>query len=108
MQDISNLISSSWLKRHGIEQEVSATMIVQRANAVLADLIIDSPLKADVYVIAYKNEELIIACRHAAATHAMQEFLPRLKQAIQQAFPSKSFLALRTRLSGQEWYNADV
>ncbi|HCC83773.1 TPA: hypothetical protein DEP96_02905 [Candidatus Uhrbacteria bacterium] len=105
MQDIGNLLATSFLKRHGIEQSVTATMIVQRANAILAELIVNSPLKNDVYVISYKNDELVVACRHAAASHAVQGLLPQLRQAIQQDFPNKSFLALRTRLSGQEWYN---
>jgi hypothetical protein len=105
MQGIGSLLATSFLKRHGIEQSVTATMIVQRANAILAGLIVDSPLKNDVYIISYKNDELVVACRHAAASHGVQQLLPQLRAAIQQDFPNKSFLAMRTRLSGQEWYN---
>lgn len=82
-------------------------MIVQRANQILHDLIAATPLVEDVRVIVYKNDELVVACRHAAASYDAQQLLPTLGRELERSFPDKSFRRIITRVSGQEWYNGD-
>lgn len=106
MQGLGNLLTSA-LNRHGIQKQVTATMIVQRANQILLDIVAGTPLVEDVRVIVYKNDELIVACRHAAASYDAQQILPTLGKELERSFPDKSFRRIVARVSGQEWYTRD-
>lgn len=106
MQGLGNLLTSA-LNRHGIQKQVTATMIVQRANQILHELVVGTPLVEDVRVIVYKNDELIVACRHAAASYDAQQLLPALGKELERSFPDKTFRRIMTRVSGQEWYNQE-
>lgn len=106
MQGLDNLLTAA-LNRHGIQKQVTATLIVQRANTLLSALVQGTPLAADVYVISYKNDELVVACRHAAASFDAQALLVQLRADLECSFPKKTFSRIITRLSGAEWYTKD-
>jgi hypothetical protein len=105
MQGLGNLLDSA-LRRHGITKQVTATMIVLRANELLQS-ICAGPLMNDVKVVSYKNNELYVACRHSAASFDVQPLLPRLRYTLEQSFPDKTFAKIYTRISTAEWYNND-
>lgn len=103
MQGIGNLLSGA-LKRHGIDRQVTATVIVARANEILAALVAGTPLAGDVTVVVYKDNELVIACPHAPASHDVQGFVPQLQAELETAFPDKSFRRVVTRIAPAAWY----
>lgn len=107
MQGIGNLLTGA-MKRHGIYAQVTATVIVAKANDVLAMLIDGTPLRDDVTVVAYKEQELIIACLHAAASHDLQGFLPALQAELERQFPDKTFRRVVTRIVPAAWYNGGI
>lgn len=107
MQGIGNLLTSA-LKRHGIDRQVTATVIVAKANEILAVLTEGTPLHDDVSVVAYKEQELIIACPHAPASHDVQGFLPALQAELERQFPDKTFRRMVTRIVPAAWYNGGI
>lgn len=107
MQGIGNLLSGA-LKRHGIDRQVTATVIVARANEVLAGLVAGTPMQGDVQVVVYKDQELVIACPHAAASHDVQGFVPMLQAELEQLFPDKTFRKVVTRIVPAAWYNGGI
>lgn len=103
MHGIGNLLSGA-MKRHGIDRQVTATVIVARANEILNTLVTGTPLYGDVTVVVYKDNELVIACPHAPASHDVQGFVPQLKSELEVAFPDKSFSRVVTRIVPSSWY----
>lgn len=107
MQGLENLLTGA-LKRHGIAIQVTATVIVARANEVLAVLLMGTPMQGDVTVVAYKEQELIIACPHAAASYDVNGFLPALQAELERQFPDKTFSRIVTRIVPAAWYNGGI
>ncbi|MBI1908022.1 DUF721 domain-containing protein [Candidatus Uhrbacteria bacterium] len=103
MHGLGNLLNSA-LNRHGIQKQVTATMVVQRANHILSSLVAGTPLADDARVVVYKNDELVVSCRHAAASYDVQPLLPALRGELERTFPDKTFSRIITRVSGEEWY----
>lgn len=81
-------------------------MIVQKANEILSSLA-QPPLVFDICATVFAENELIIACRHPAASYDMQALLPSLKDHLERAFPDRTFAKIRTRISPAEWYNRE-
>lgn len=106
MQGLGNLLGGM-LERHGITKQVTSTMIVQRANAILAD-IARPPLVFDICATVYQHGELIVACKHTAASYDLQALLPDLRDQLARTFPNIALSAIRTRISPAEWYNRDA
>lgn len=106
MHGLNHLLNSA-LKRHGIAKQVTATIIVQRANDLLASMA-RHPLAGDVRAVTFNNNVLVIACKHSAASYDVQALLPQLKLLLEQHFPDKTFSRVVTRISPAEWYNRDA
>ena len=103
MYEIGNLLGNA-MKRHGIDRQVTATVIVARANEILNVLVTGTPLFGDVTVVVYKDSELVIACPHAPASHDVQGFIPPLLAELEVAFPDKAFRKVVTRIVPASWY----
>jgi hypothetical protein len=72
---ISNLLQSA-LGRHGITKQVTAAMVVQRAEEVLAEMIAGTPLVGDVRVASYRNNEMLLGCANAPASYDVEAMIP--------------------------------
>lgn len=103
MYEIGNLLGNA-MKRHGIDRQVTATVIVARANEILSVLVMGTPMQNDVTVVVYKDNELVIACAHAPASHDVQGFVPQLRAELEVAFPDKAFRNIVTRIVPSAWY----
>lgn len=106
MHGLNNLLGGM-LHRHGITKQVTSTMIVQRANEILSQMA-QPPLIYDIVATVFTQGELVIACKHSAASYDFQALIPGLRDALERSFPSKTFAAIRTRISPAEWYNKDA
>lgn len=102
MQGIDNLLGGM-LQRHGIVKQVTATMVVQRANAILSELA-QPPLVMDIVATVYHDGELVVACKHTAASYDFQPILPALRENLERSFPNMTFGKIHTRISPAEWY----
>ncbi|MEK9155086.1 MAG: hypothetical protein AAB839_00385 [Patescibacteria group bacterium] len=72
---ISNLLQGA-LGRHGITKQVTAAMVVQRAEEVLAEMLEGTPLADDVRVTSYHNNEMLLGCANAPASFDMEAMVP--------------------------------
>lgn len=84
-------IISDAISRHGIAWQINAAMTVKKANEIL-DAIIDPKLRPDVRAISFTNNELIIFCRHSAASNLINDFKIDLQQMLEESIPSISVL----------------
>lgn len=95
---IGNLLGGV-LKRHGIEKQVTAAMIVDFAREQLNERLAKN-LQPDIQITSYQHGELIIDCRHPAAVREAQNLVPDLQAKLQRQFPtitvSKIFCRLRS------------
>lgn len=106
MQTLAHLLQGA-LHRHGIKKQVTATVVVAKANIILESLAV-GPLAEDVRAVVYKNDELILACKHAAASFDISHILPSLKAELEIAFPNHTFAHIVVRIAPHEWYNGEV
>ncbi len=106
MQTLAHLLQGA-LHRHGIKKQVTATVVVAKANEILMVLAV-GPLAEDVRAVVYKNDELVLACKHAAASFDTAHLLPSLKAELEGVFPSHTFAHIVVRIAPHEWYDGGV
>lgn len=75
------------MARHGIRRQVTAALLVQRANELILDAL-DKHVHSDVRVVSFYNNTLHIACKHSAAVRAAQIIADPLKSELEIHFPS--------------------
>lgn len=95
-------ILSSALKRHGINRQVTAAMIVVKANELI-DSQLDDHLKRDVKVISFAKNVILVACRHPAAVYEAQGFGEVIKKNIEEEFPSITIEKVFFHINQEPW-----
>lgn len=98
---VGDLMTSA-ISRHNIGRQIISAMIVEKGNEILRNML-DMHMKADVKVLSYKQGQLIIACRHPAAVHAMQEYCTRLKERVEEALPTANIASVVCRTHPEVW-----
>ena len=79
---------SEFLGRHGINDQMTASLIVTAARKWMNDCT-DELLREDVYVISYVDGVIKVAVRHAPAAYLLQRYVDQMKIDLLQQFPSK-------------------
>ena len=92
----------SALARHNIGRQVTAAMIVTTADGLLRGLV-DSYMIPDVKVLSYKQSQIVVACRHPAAVHAMQPLCQVLKERIEESIPHAHIANVTARMHPEAW-----
>lgn len=85
-EKMDSLISGA-LKRHGIEAQVAAAMIVKRANELL-NRVLEERFLIDARVVSFQQTALHIVCRHAPARHMVESVRMQIADELVQQFPS--------------------
>ncbi len=75
------------LRRHGVAKQVTAAIIVDRANEVLDELFGDSAFRKDVRAISYANGVLIIGCDNAGASYDLDGMSSRILARLAEEVP---------------------
>lgn len=75
LTQISALLQSA-LGRHGITKQVTAALVVDRAQHVLHEMLADTPLAQDVRVAHFRDGELLLGCANAPASFDMTAMIP--------------------------------
>lgn len=98
---LGSLIESA-LGRHGIKKQVTAAMVVVRANEVLAEFL-EAPLRDDVRVANYIDGKLTLACRHAAAAYAVQPRVQDIARKVEESIPDVTITGYDVRIKPEIW-----
>lgn len=99
---MADIGASAFLKRHGIERQVTSSLIVNEANAELKK-VLDLHAQPDVLAVSFRNFELLIACRHPAAVHVVHPFSEGLKIHLEAKFGSITISKVNCRFSPQSF-----
>ena len=99
---LAAIAASAFLKRHGIERQVTSSLIVNEANAQLKS-VLDLYAQPAVRAVSFRNFELFIDCRHPAAVHAVHPFTDGLKEHLESAFGSITISKVTCRFSPQSF-----
>lgn len=86
------------LKRHGVAAQVTAAIIVDRANEVLDDLLGPSPIRSDVQAISVQNGTIVIGCKNAAASYDIDGMQKEIMARINAAVPEADIHAIIARV----------
>lgn len=78
---------SDLMHRHGFGKQVTAAMIVKKADEYLQQLG-SAPLKQDVKAISFQDDVLKIAVRNSAAGYELAALIPELHERLMRDFPS--------------------
>ena len=88
-----NRMLTSFAKRHGITEQLTAHSIVEAAQQELMRTVAGSPLENDMIVLAYAENVVTFACKQAAARFDAQEVADEVCYALAQKFPSLTLRA---------------
>ncbi|MFA6130736.1 MAG: hypothetical protein WC730_00515 [Patescibacteria group bacterium] len=80
-------LMSGAMRRHGIERQITAAMIVEKAKEYLPQ-VFEPAACLDLVVISYQNERLSIGCRHSEAMYLVTAKRDALKELLEQDFPA--------------------
>ena len=83
---IGNLLEGA-LRRHGVAKQVTAAIIVDRANEILDEILGTSDLRQDVYAISYTSGTLVIGCKNAAASYDVDGMIPAIRSRLAEEVP---------------------
>lgn len=86
------------LKRHGVSAQVTAAIIVDRANEVLDDLLGTSPIRSDVQVISVQNGTIVIGCANAAASYDIDGMQKEIMALVNAEVPEADIRAIIARV----------
>jgi len=98
---IRSLIEAT-LGRHGIKKQVTAAMVVVRANEMLAEFL-ESPLRDDVLAASFKDDRLTLGCRTASAAYAIQPFIEDIGRRIEEYIPDITVVGYDVRIKPELW-----
>lgn len=88
-----NKMLTSFAKRHGIKDQLTAHNIVETAQIELLRLVAGTPLAQDIMVLSYADSVLTFACKHAAARFDAEGVALAVCRTLESAFPSITFRA---------------
>jgi hypothetical protein len=97
LTSITNMLQGA-LKRHGVAAQVTAAIIVDRANEVLDDLLGPSPIRSDVQAISVQNGTIVIGCKNAAASYDIDGMQKEIMARINAAVPEADIHAIIARV----------
>lgn len=100
-KQINNLLQSA-MARHGIGKQVQAAQVVTVAQALLSKLI-QGPAAGECKVTSYRDEELVVDCKNAAAAYDIQGLEAAMISQLSQAFPNLTIRRMITRVRPGEW-----
>ena len=98
---LKNMLGGA-LARHGITRQVTAAMVVVRANEVLAEML-GKPLVDDVRALSFRDGRLSLACRHASAAYDAEPCTEALAHRLEEAIPDVSIVAIDVRVNPEPW-----
>ena len=105
LRGLGGLLESA-LGRHGISKQVTAAMIVVRANEILQDLL-TPPLSEDVKALVYKDGVLTIACKNAAAGFDIANMSEALGKSLETEFSDITITRVEHRVKPEAWKDWD-
>ncbi len=73
--------------RHGIAGQIKAALAVKLANKILDDLI-EPNLRNDFRAVSFVNDQLILLCRHAAASNYANSIRVQLQERLEKELPN--------------------
>lgn len=97
LTSITNMLQGA-LKRHGVSAQVTAAIIVDRANEVLDDLLGNSPMRNDVQVISVQNGTIVIGCKNAAASYDIDGMQKEIMARVNHEVPEADIRAITARV----------
>lgn len=97
LTQISKLLDGT-LRRHGITKQVTAAIIVDRANEVLAEVLEGTPLLNDVSVASYAGGILILGCSSSAASFDLEGMTPTILARLQEECPDANIVKVTARV----------
>lgn len=83
---ISGLLNGA-LRRHGVTRQVTAAIIVDRAQTILSAMVQGTPLESDVRIVSYMPGTLVIGCTNAAASYDIEGLLPQMLARVKEELP---------------------
>ncbi len=86
------------LRRHGVTKQVTAAIIVDRANEILDELLGDSVLCRDIRVISYANGVLVIGCDNAGASYDLDGMTPQILARLGEEVPEAEVHTITPRV----------
>lgn len=89
---ISRMLSS-FAKRHGIKDQLTAHDIVATAQGELMRLVAGTPLENDLIVLSYADSTVTFACKNAAARFDAQGVADAVCRALVEDFPALTLRA---------------
>lgn len=101
---IDGLMSEA-MARHGIARQVTAALLVKRARE-LAQHLVDPRALPDIYVVSFQNNQLSIACKHAAAVRSARAAAIPLKEQLEIDFPTLTITEVHCRIDTNPWKHA--
>lgn len=90
------------LGRHGIKKQVTAAMVVVRANELLAEYL-QPPLRDDVRTASYNDSKLTLGCRTAAAAYEVQPLMADIGKRIEEYIPDITITSYDVRIKPEMW-----
>ena len=98
---IGSLIEAT-LGRHGIKKQVTAAMVVVRANELLVEYL-QPPLRDDVRAASYKDNRLTLGCRTAASAYEVQPLIADIGKRIEEYIPDITIVGYDVRIKPEMW-----
>jgi hypothetical protein len=105
LKGISGLLESA-LGRHGITKQVTAALIVVKANEILAEML-TPPLSEDVKALVYKDGILTIACKNAAAGFDIANMGEAIGKQLETEFSDVTITRVEHRVKPEVWKDWD-
>ena len=84
---------SSFAKRHGIKDQLTAHDIVATAQEELTRQLVGTPLEQDMIVLSYADDTIMFACKNVAARFDAQSYADAVCIALLQYFPARTLHA---------------
>lgn len=99
-----NNLMSEFLGRHGIDDQLTASLIVSAARKWVSTSS-DDLLREDVHVISYVDGVIKVAVRHAPAAYLLQRYVEQMKNDLLQQFPSKEIREITHKIDPKIFEN---